>query len=223
MAKEIYAFFCLVGEEKKYFYVGRTKNFDRRIQEHNYRKTHGREDKYEFIRDLEEAGIGWSAEVIERVEDDDYLPDSERWHVIRLTREGHVLKNMRHGSVEHRRELSEQVRAKHIRSAATVRADRIRRKFLQSKRLRRRVWKSNLTKSGLPDIETDKTIPPVFRRRLLARIEASGSQSTSFPAGWSLSDFVHYLRRPLSSIRATRKTMEELEASLLPLPAERRS
>jgi hypothetical protein len=78
----------------------------------------GYDDKYHKIRDLEAAKIEWLHEVIDVVEETSYFPDAERWHVIRLTRDGHELTNMRHGSVEHRKELTEQVIDSQIRNAA---------------------------------------------------------------------------------------------------------
>jgi hypothetical protein len=111
MAIDIYAFFHMDGDIKRYFYVGRSKNLPRRMREHRYHAPKGHEDKYRRIRQLEAASIDWTSEVIEHVPDEKYYPDAERWYVIKLTREGHELMNMRHGSVEHRKELAEQIQS----------------------------------------------------------------------------------------------------------------
>ena len=124
---------------KKVFYVGRSKEVGRRLREHQYRVEKGHEDKYEFIRALEAAGTPWDIETIQTVAKDEYLPDAERWQVIQLTREGHQLTNMRHGPIERRKELAEQVSCARIRSAKEVGFDRIRRQFKASKRLKRRI------------------------------------------------------------------------------------
>jgi hypothetical protein len=77
--------------------------------------------------------------------------------VIRLTREGRVLKNMRHGSVEHRKELAEQIAMLEIRSVGDVRADFERRraverqrKYLANRRLARKLWISTIRARGIP-------------------------------------------------------------------------
>src|SRR5664279_3597194 len=127
--KCVYGFFFVNASAKRYFYVGRSKDLPRRLQEHRSKKRTGHEDKYEYIRKLEAKGIAWHCEVIETLSGTEYAPDAERWQVIRLTREGHELMNMRHGSIERRKELAEQVRARHIRSVADVRADRVHRAF----------------------------------------------------------------------------------------------
>jgi hypothetical protein len=200
MAVDIYAFFFLDGAIKRYFYVGRSKDLPRRMREHRYSTPKGHEDKYQRIRQLEEAGIDWTSEVIERVGEADYHPDAERWHVIRLTREGHELTNMRHGSREHRKELADQVQSKHIRSIADVKANRTRRvtrrQFLQSKRLRRRIWKAGLRERGIPDIAADTLLPPVFKRKLLRR-QAIEESKFRFAPGWYWKDFVALVRKPL--------------------------
>jgi len=211
MTVQIYAFFYSETGGKKYFYVGRSKDLTRRMREHQYSKGKGHEDKYERIRRLEAAGTPWHFEPVETVEADDYFPDAERWHVIRLTREGHELMNMRHGSVEHRKELAEQIRARRIRSTADVRCDRERRAFQASKRLRRRIWIRQLKKSGISDVGADKMLPRVFHRKLLAQMAEAGDGSARFDPGWTVDDFVRWVRRPLSGIRDFRKFRESLE------------
>ena len=54
-AKQIYAFFYWEAEAKRYFYVGRSKDLERRMREHRYCKATGHEDKYALIRHLENS------------------------------------------------------------------------------------------------------------------------------------------------------------------------
>jgi hypothetical protein len=212
----IYGFFYLEAGEKRYFYVGRSKNLPRRMREHQARRRTGHEDKYEFIRSLEARGIGWEHQVIHMLPGTHYAPDAERWHVIRLTREGHLLMNMRHGSVEHRKELAEQVKDRHIRNVADVRKDRERRAFEQSRRLRRRIkrhWIGVIKRTGIPDVVADDVLPPVFKRKLLAQLHASGATNAKVVPGWTPEDFVYLLRRPLSQTRQLRLLRESIERS----------
>jgi hypothetical protein len=172
MSRTVYALFY--GDEaepsgKHYFYVGRSIDMFRREKQHHYAKKKGHEDKYEFIRELERKGIAWRTEALREIAEDEYPPDNERWYVIKLTREGHALMNMRHGSAEHRRELAEQVQNPRIRNAADVRMDRARRKYASSRKLRRRVLEAALRKEGIPNVFEDKLLPPVLRKRLIAR------------------------------------------------------
>ena len=144
MAKTIYALFYRDDKGKlQYFYVGQTTDLERRLRQHEACSAKGREDKYVRIRQLDTARIVWHGIEIEQVPEAAYHPDSERWHVIRLTREGHQLTNMRHGSRARLKELAEQVDAPHIRNAADVRDDRERRlqlrQFEKSEALRRRI------------------------------------------------------------------------------------
>lgn len=151
---------------KHYFYVGRSVDVSRRFKQHNYAKKTGREDKYEYIRQLEAKGIAWGIEVLREIPDGEYPPDNERWFVIKLTREGHSLMNMRYGSEEHRQELAEQVKSPRIRSADDVKRDRLRRGYLASKRVRRRIVDATLKRQGVPDVRSDTLLPQVLRRYL---------------------------------------------------------
>ena len=217
--KCVYGFFFVTGSAKRYFYVGRSKDLPRRLQEHRSKKRTGHEDKYEFIRKLEAQGMTWHCEVLESLSGTEYAPDAERWQVIRLTREGHELMNMRHGSIERRNELAEQVRARHIRNVHDVQADRERRAFEGSRRLRRRIgrsWISILKECGIPDVAADTVLPPIFKRRLFAQAQAGGYANYCFPPGWKPVEFVSWLRRPLSKIREFRRWCESLD--LPPLP-----
>ena len=154
---------------KRYFYVGRSIDMFQRERQHRYAKKSGREDKYEFIRDLESRGISWHPESLREISENEYPPDNERWFVIKLTREGHNLTNMRHGSEERRRELAEQVGNIVIRSVADVQAVRVRRKYAESRALRRRMLKQALRKEGIPDVTKDGLLPPILKRRLLTK------------------------------------------------------
>jgi hypothetical protein len=170
---EIYGLFTTaVDGTKAFFYVGRSENVGRRLREHLYASRDGHEDKYVRIRELDAAGTPWHIEVIESLDAADYYPDAERWHVIRLTRDGHSLTNMRHGSVAHLAELAEQVHARQIRNVADVRADRERRedvrKYRASRKLHRAIWTAELLVRGIPDLAKDMVLPGVFRRKLLA-------------------------------------------------------
>jgi hypothetical protein len=172
MSRTVYGlFYCQADRPsyKNYFYVGRSIDMFRREKQHHYAKKKGHEDKYEFIRELESNGIQWHTEALREIAEDEYPPDNERWYVIKLTREGHALMNMRHGSAEHRKELAEQVQNPTIRSAADVRIDRARRKYAASRRLRRKVLETALRKEGIPNVFEDKLLPPVLRKRLIAK------------------------------------------------------
>lgn len=218
MAVQIYVFYFLEAGQKRYFYVGRSKDLQRRMREHNRSKHGGHEDKYARIRDVEAAGMPWFSEAIEAITNDDYFPDAERWHVIRLTREGHELMNMRHGSIEHRRELAEQITAKHIRSAADVRADRHHRKFQASKKLRRKIWIKELEKHGIPNEAAAKMLPTVFQRKLRALAQVGGFSHRRYAPGFTLEEFIDSIRKPLSKEREFRNWVISLNLS--PIPSE---
>ena len=210
MLVHIYAFYTAEAENRKYFYVGRSVDVTRRMREHQYSKRKGHEDKYEWIRELEAAGTPWFSEVIESVPTDKYFPDAEKWQVIRLTREGHDLKNMRQGSAERRNELAEQVKAPHIRSIIGVTADRICRKFQASKRLRRKIWKRELKTVGFLDVPSCfRMLPEVFQRKLIARQEINRTGS-AFAKGLPVSDFIQVLREPLSKTRSFRLFVDSI-------------
>jgi hypothetical protein len=134
---------------KRYFYVGRSFDVGRRLRQHHYAKRARHEDVYGFIRDLEAAGIDWHHDVLKVIPVGEYALDNERWFVIKLTREGHQLQNMRYGSVERRQELARMISAPSIRSAADVARYRTRRRFAASKRLRRRILRRTLKTEGI--------------------------------------------------------------------------
>lgn len=173
MTRDIYVIFYLDGDVKHYFYIGRTKDLSRRMKEHRYQSRAGHEDKYTKIRELEAQGIKYDFEVIQTIPSDQYVPDAERWHVIRLTREGHDLTNMRHGSRERREELTRQVKDMQIRSVADVRSEREQRKqegYERSKRLRDRIdMQSTLAafRNGVKSVRNSQEISPRHRELLL--------------------------------------------------------
>ena len=183
------------------------------MREHQYSKRSGHEDKYEWIRSLEAAGTPWYSEIIETVTEDGYFPDAERWHVIRLTRGGHQLMNMRHGSVQQRQELSEQVKAPHIRNTMGVIADRKRRKFQSSKRLHRRIWKRELRTRGICGLESCKVLPEIFQRKLCTLADADVN-FPSFTRGLPIEDLVRYVRRTFASVKELRQLHEQCAANL---------
>jgi len=208
MAKSVYAFYYLEQGSKRYFYVGRSIDVLRRMGEHEYHKRRGHEDKYEFIREIEAKGIDWSYDILQTCSDQEYLADAEQWHVIRLTREGHDLKNMRHGSAEYRKELAEQIGMQHIRSAADVRTDhqrrkaeQKRRKYLVSRRRARKVWISIIRTEGIPSVVHDTVLPPLYRRRLQSLNAAYGYQDSKI-SRMQIRDFIGIVRTSLSGARS---------------------
>jgi len=190
MPRSVYGLFYRdpTNGEKKYFYVGRSVDTGRRMKQHGYAKSTGSEDKYAMIRDLERRGIGWELETLREIQEGEYPPDNERWYVIQLTRDGHALTNMRHGSIEHRQELAEQVRNPSIRNIADVCADRAKRKFASSRHLRLRILKKALKSEGIPDVAADKLLPPVLRRRMLSK------GYTKWEPGYTLSEIIQFFR-----------------------------
>lgn len=173
MQKQIYALFYMSGEVKRYFYVGRSKDLKRRMKEHCYHSKMGHEDKYQKIRELKERGIAWSSEIVESIQGNCYIPDAENFHVIRLTREGHELTNMRHGSKEHRLWLATQVRNPKVRTITDVRQEREaeeNRKYLRSQELRDRINLAQLVRAfrkGVPDVKASTDIPAIYREMLV--------------------------------------------------------
>lgn len=118
--------------------------------------------------------------------------------------------NMRHGTKEHLRELSEQVKSPHIRSIKDVENDRIKRIYLKSKLLRRKELIKTLKKEGIPDILTDKLLPRVLHRKLVGLCKSIG-------VGVSLSEIYSHAR--ISKVRSQElnKLWLAIEASH-PLP-----
>ena len=207
MSRSIYGLFYhddSAPPTKHYFYVGRSIDVFRRFKQHNYAKKSGHEDKYELIRELEAKGVAWDVEVLREIPDGEYPPDNERWFVIKLTREGHSLMNMRYGSVEHRQELAEQVGSPHIRDVSDVQQDRLRRKYQASKRVHRRILVTTLRREGIPNVPNDKLLPRVLHRRLVEQ------KVTSIEAGVLLGDIFRLVRshNKLESLRV--RVLEQL-------------
>ena len=222
MPKIIYGLFYREQGKLQYFYIGQTNNLERRLKEHEAYSARGREDKYVRIRQLDTARILWHGVEIEQVAETDYVPDSERWHVIRLTREGHQLTNMRHGSPAHLKELAEQVHAPHIRNAADVRDARkqrlqLLREFEESEALRRRIlrphWLTHLRDYGIPDVSSDTILPPHIKRQLLARMEAYGRHVWSLERGFNQYSLQALCDTPPAVIRQFRELEEHLIAA----------
>ncbi|TAN03499.1 MAG: hypothetical protein EPN36_12090 [Rhodanobacteraceae bacterium] len=191
MSRSIYGLYyhdSAAAGAKRYFYVGRSVDALRRFRQHNYAKKAGHEDKYEFIRELDATGIAWTFDILREIPDGEYPPDNERWFVIKLTREGHRLMNMRYGSEEHRRELAEQVGSPHIRSVADVKHDRLRRGYLASKRVQRRIIATTLKSEGVPDVRSDRLLPRVLHRCLVKH------EVTSIEAGVTIGEIYRMAR-----------------------------
>lgn len=201
MSRSIYGLFYH-DDVKHYCYVGRSIDVFRRIKQHNYAKKSGHEDKYEFIRELEAKGIAWNFEVLRKIPDGEHPPDNERWFVIKLTREGHQLMNMRYGSTEHRQELAEQVRSPHIRSVSDVQHGRLRKKYQTSKRLQRRILAATLKREGIPNVSNDKLLPRVLHRRLI------NQKVTSVEAGVAIGE-IFRLARSYNKLEPSRVGVRE--------------
>ncbi|WP_297764986.1 hypothetical protein [uncultured Alcanivorax sp.] len=205
MSTAIYGLFYLDRGEigrKRYFYVGRSVDVFRRLKQHQYAKKDGHEDKYEFIREIEERGIEWNIEVLKDIPEGEYPPDNERWYVISLIREGHELKNMRYGSEEKLKEIAEQVNSAKIRSIADVESDRINRKYQKSKKVGRRVLLSALRSEGVPDVPSDKLLPRALHRKLVQ--QGVGS----IEAGVTLSE-IYRICRGERKLRDLRKSLPD--------------
>lgn len=171
MTRTVYALFFFderASSKKHYFYVGRSIDMFRRAKQHNYAMRKGHEDKYEFMRKLHADGIEWHVESLREIPDDEYPPDNERWFVIKLTRDGNSLMNMRYGSVERRQEIADQVQSARIRSVNDVRHDRLRR-YEASKRLRHRILLSALKHEGVPNVLADTLLPSIIHKKLIAK------------------------------------------------------
>ena len=90
--------------------------------------------------------------------------------------------------MEHRRELADQIKTINIRNISDVRDDRIRRKYAASRRLKRGLLETALKREGIPNIEDDRLLPPVLRKRLIAQ------NWSPIPPGFALSEVVSLAR-----------------------------
>lgn len=97
MAKGIiYELRCCIADEWHPFYVGRTENAQRRLNEHRYHSLTGDTLVYQFIREVLTANsITWDLHPVAEYTDD-YV-DQEDEHIMRLLVEGVRLKNMKKG------------------------------------------------------------------------------------------------------------------------------
>lgn len=86
------------GPNEIAFYIGKAKNPDEREKQHGYTYKTGHEDKYKFIRELEQQGKEWYSVVLKEVDEEDNRP-WEYWYVIDYIRKGSPLKNMRYGDL----------------------------------------------------------------------------------------------------------------------------
>ena len=98
----IYALKELSNAEYPVFYVGRTSDMTRRLKEHQYASKTGTEAKYQYIRQLEAAGIKWEMVLLEEVgEDTEHYED---YFVYLLSFDGHELCNMKMGDAKQQAE-----------------------------------------------------------------------------------------------------------------------
>jgi hypothetical protein len=75
------------GPHESPFYVGRTGDMDARLRQHHHDAKKGAEDKYVFIRSLNERRIPWGISMLKEVG----LDDPEPWeflHVIKSNTTG---------------------------------------------------------------------------------------------------------------------------------------
>jgi hypothetical protein len=127
---------------KKYFYVGQSREPQRRFKQHEYTSKKGHEDKYHKIRELQCDGLEWRWDILAEIPPEKFIRDCERFWVIQLTRQNHDLTNMRHGTAEERRTLTADVNDPEIRTlddVRKVREERERRKYEKSEELRNRI------------------------------------------------------------------------------------
>jgi hypothetical protein len=194
MAYYVYGLFTRSdNEEKRYFYVGKTRRaVELRAREHKYRVEKGHEDLYAFLRHLEAAGVRWEEEVLRECGGSEYVPDAERFEVIRLLRLGHDLRNMRYGDASHRGELARQVNTIWIRDASDIAAARsigkTRRAMRQRRKLQRRELERMLRLEGIPSVLDCGLLSGVMRRRL------TRDGDMRVPKRFTLADLVHQAR-----------------------------
>ncbi|MCK7596667.1 hypothetical protein M0G74_05195 [Microbulbifer sp. CAU 1566] len=84
----------LRSPDTEYFYVGRTKNLEKRRVAHKSNVNTGSEYPYHVrIRELAE---NWDLEELDRFEED-AVSDAEEFYIIKLTAKGHPLLNIKRG------------------------------------------------------------------------------------------------------------------------------
>lgn len=95
----IYELRCCINNEWHPFYVGRTSNQRRRLNEHRNAVRTGTTLVYQFIREqIEPLGVAWDLFPVE-VYAGDYV-DQEDEHIMTLLYDGIRLKNMKKGDAE---------------------------------------------------------------------------------------------------------------------------
>lgn len=138
--EQIYALYYEYADTRHYFYVGRTERDPKiRLREHHYKIKKGKEDVYKFIRErCQPNGIDvWDMELLKN-ENGDPTEDCEDFWVVRMIRDGHDLKNMKHGNLRKIAQLKGLAQAKG--EFTTVREFvRFRDDYERSERLKREV------------------------------------------------------------------------------------
>lgn len=102
--EHVYALYKDYGDKRQYFYVGRSsRSPGARLKEHirNSQNIEHTEDVYQFIRaECEPCGIPiWDQEILCMVKEEN-MDDYEDFYVVRLTRQGHKLQNMKRGDAK---------------------------------------------------------------------------------------------------------------------------
>ena len=121
MTEHIYSLYYIDNaNSEQVFYIGRTQDVNLRKKQHEYSARQGTEDKYVFIRELNNKGIPWFIKAICKIDAEDYPPDYERYYVIKYARLNHQLTNMKHGDFEKSKEISRMINDKSINSIADV-------------------------------------------------------------------------------------------------------
>lgn len=93
----IYGLYVDFEDERTYFYIGRSIHPTVRLKEHHYAKKNGTESKYQFIRDLERAGLVWNMEILDTITTAEQ--EYESWWVYKMLCEKHPLQNMKAGDI----------------------------------------------------------------------------------------------------------------------------
>ena len=92
----VYALFYIFEGKKNYFYVGRSINPKRRMQEHRSDARNDKtEDSREFIRNLWAVGLDFDHEIL--YETDEETEFVEDYFICKLRNEGYELTNMKKG------------------------------------------------------------------------------------------------------------------------------
>jgi len=96
MIEHIYALYYTLDGKKDYFYVGRSRNLERRMKQHLWDSVRGdTATSRQFIRDLLAAGLTFDHEVLAEVTASDQ--HYEQYYTYVKLCEGYKLTNMRNG------------------------------------------------------------------------------------------------------------------------------